>query len=344
MISLYKHPVYAILKGTYKKELLRLIVLERKPSIRLRSYELLNLHLPPSHPISSALLDEISLLHSGNFGEQRVDHAIQHFSSNSFLIFQNAVFPFSGETIQIDHLCLTPFFALIIETKNMKGHLKLNKESGQMYREKDGKVQCFLHPVLQVERQQEGLEYLFTGIGCTLPIYKLVVFTHPEVFLQAEGTHPLLPPEICRFEQLTVRVRSLLREHNKSHLKECDLQELSQTLLNNMIPDRFYDVMKRFGLSQSDLASGVWCNECKQLSMKWLSLRWRCTLCKRTDNNAYKRSIEAYFRFISPALTNKEARQFLGVDSPDTMRRHLHSMNLKTVGNCRSRKYLSPFH
>lgn len=250
-----------------------MIVLERKPSNRLRSYELLNHHLPSSHPVSPALLDEISLLQSGNFGEQRVDHAIEYFSSNSFIIFQNAVFPFAGETIQIDHLCLTPSFALIIETKNMKGHMKLNKESGQMYREREGKVQCFLHPILQVERQQEGLEALFLQIGSTLPIYKLVVFTHPDVFLQAEGLHPLLPPEICRFEQLTVQVRKLIREHTHPHFKESDLLELSHTLLNKIIPDRHYDVIKRFGLCQTDLASGVWCDECKRLSMKWMSLK-----------------------------------------------------------------------
>ncbi|MEW9503188.1 nuclease-related domain-containing protein [Jeotgalibacillus marinus] len=308
-----------------------MILLEREPSVRLACYELLRSHVSLSHPKSSMIHDEISLLQAGAFGEERVDQAMQPFSSERFLAFRNVVFPFAGETVQIDHLFITPSFALIIETKNTKGHLKLDIENEQMYREKDGEIQCFAHPVLQVERQAEGLATVLSRLGIKLPIFQLVVFTHSHVFLESTGADRSLPPEICRMERLAVRVRKMVhKQHKQAIYSTKQLLEIGHQLLAERVPELLYDVMRKFGLETKDLICGVWCKHCERLSMKWIAQKWRCVWCQSKDDQAYKRALEVYFRFISPTISNQQARRFLGVRSPDTMRRLLLSMNLKT--------------
>ena len=322
---------------------MRLILLQRQPAFRLSCYELLLSHLSPSHPQSPIILNEISLLLSGTYGEERVDQAMLPFSTKAFLAFQNALFPFAGETVQIDHLFLTPCFALVIETKHIKGHLFLDPENEQMHRIKNGTIQCFTHPVLQLERQVEGLEFLFTELQLSLPIFKMVVFTHSDVFLESAGANRRLPPEICRIERLTSRVRKLLRENTQEVYSESELLQKARLLRHHIVQEKLYDVMKKFKIDKKELLGGVWCKNCRRLSMKWISLKWHCTICNSRNRHAHKRSFEAYFRFISPTITNREARNFLKIDSPDTARRLLLTMNLKTKGNCRSRRYLSPF-
>jgi len=289
------------------------------------------------------ILDEISLLKSGSYGEERVDKAMLPFSNESFLTFQNSLFPFAGETVQIDHLYLTPYFALAIETKHIKGHLFLDDENEQMHRLKEGEIQCFSHPILQLERQIEGLEFLFRKLQIRLPIYKIVVFTHSHVFLESIGPHRKLAPEICRIERLTARVRGLLRENTMAIYSEHELLKKALLLRENIVQEKQYDVLKKFKIDKKEILSGVWCEKCSALTIKWIAQKWRCTVCKSSVPNAHERSIEAYFRFISTAITNQEARRFLGITSPDTTRRLLLSMNLTTRGKCRSKTYLSPF-
>ncbi|WP_404407218.1 nuclease-related domain-containing protein [Jeotgalibacillus malaysiensis] len=298
-----------------------MIFYERKPSIRAHAYELLSRHLPDDHPAKAALLKESSIIRAGEFGEKRIDQLLLPFGSDEFLIGLNLIFPYDGETIQIDHLVLTPSFALTIETKHLKGHVKLDLENEQMYRhEPDGSIFTSTHPSLQTERHQKGLSKILKKMNIDLPIYSLIPFTHPSVHLEAVGSRTLLPKEICRVERFTMKLRTLCEANLPRKMNPYALLELAESLKTYTVNEKIYHTFNRFNIHQSQLIPGVWCNHCSELFCIWSGRRFRCSVCGEPDDETYMNTLFVYLTFVSDSIANKQARIILKLARPGTAR------------------------
>lgn len=298
-----------------------MIFYERKPSIRAHAYELLSRHLPDDHPAKTALLKEASIIKAGEFGEKRVDQLLLPFGSDEFLIGLNLIFPYDGETIQIDHLVLTPSFALTIETKHLKGHVKLDLENEQMYRhEPDGSIFTSTHPSLQTARHQKGLSQIFKKMNIDLPIYSLIPFTHSSVHLEAVGSSTLLPKEICRVERFTMKLRELCEANFDPKITPDKLLQLAESLKTYTVNEKIYHTFNRFNIHQSQLISGVWCKHCSELSCTWTGRRFRCLICREPDDETYLDTLFVYLTFVSDSIANKHTRMILKLSRPGTAR------------------------
>ncbi|KIL51307.1 hypothetical protein KP77_08190 [Jeotgalibacillus alimentarius] len=298
-----------------------MIFYDRKPSIRAHAYELLSRHLPENLPARTTLLKDASIIRAGEFGEKRVDQLLSPFASDECLIGFNLIFPFDGETIQIDHLLLTPSFALTIETKHLKGHILLDLENEQMYRhEPDGSIFTSTHPSLQTERHRKGLLQLFKKMNIDLPIYSLITFTHQNVHLEAVGTHTVLPKEICRIERLTMKLRELCESDLPPKMTPDQLLHVSQTLKTYTVNEKIYNTLERLNLSYSQLIPGVWCHQCAELSCIWTGRRFRCLVCREPNDETYQDTLFVYLTFVSDSIANKQARMMLKLARPGTAR------------------------
>lgn len=74
-------------------------------------------------------------------------------------VFNDLKFNHNGETAQIDHLILYPYGFVLIESKSITGHVKVNKE-GEWQRSYQGKWNGMRSPIKQVELQQQLLRRL----------------------------------------------------------------------------------------------------------------------------------------------------------------------------------------
>ncbi|AJD89902.1 hypothetical protein JMA_05850 [Jeotgalibacillus malaysiensis] len=312
----------------------------RKPSLRAHAYELLARHIPDHLPAKHEILKDADLMRAGEFGEQRIDQLLSPFASDKFLIGHNLLLPYEGETIQIDHLILTPAFALTIETKHYKGHMKLDLENEQMYRlETDGSIFTTTHPSLQVERHRAGLKHLFTQINTDLPIYSLIPFTHPGVHLEAVGSSNLLPKNIFRADRFTMKLREILAANDKEQYDLSALRKISNGLASSTVNEKIYNVLNKHNIATDILESGVWCNACMSLTVKWIARRFRCELCGLQNDESYLDSLFVYLTFINPTISNREARVFLNVNSPATMWALLQRANLLAKYKTSKRRY-----
>jgi hypothetical protein len=80
--------------------------------------------LPNTHPTVSVLASKQSIIEAGIGGEQRVAEVLQLYT----FPFKNNIFHdlslSSDSQFQIDHLFKTPYFGVILETKNLAGSLE----------------------------------------------------------------------------------------------------------------------------------------------------------------------------------------------------------------------------
>ena len=75
------------------------------------------------------------------------------------LVINDFKFTFNDETAQIDHLIIYPYGFVLIESKSIKGHVKVNKQ-GEWTRSYNKNWQGMASPIKQVELQQALLKEL----------------------------------------------------------------------------------------------------------------------------------------------------------------------------------------
>ncbi|TFD96267.1 nuclease-related domain-containing protein [Jeotgalibacillus sp. R-1-5s-1] len=292
---------------------------KRTPSLRASAYEILARHLSTHHPARLELLEEASLLKAGEFGEKKVTRLVQSLNQDDIHLGENLLLPFENARMQIDHLLLTPSFALIIETKHMKGHIRLDLRNEQMYRiYHDGTIKAYLHPVLQAERHREGLQDLFSKWGITLPIHTLIVFSHHDVFLEYVGDDSNLPKNVIRSERLQIKLRDLLKQNNDP---KADIPKVIKKIRKSLLPEEIFSTLDHFKIQKEDIRSGIWCPACEKLSQRWIAKRFRCIDCNLSAPEAVRESLFVYLTFIKSQLTNQEGRDFLRIEAADTARR-----------------------
>ncbi|ETI67643.1 hypothetical protein BAVI_16317 [Neobacillus vireti LMG 21834] len=118
---------------------------------------------------------------------------------------------------------------------------------------------------------------------------------------------------------------------------------LSAELLNShqrFIPDPIcetYDV--KFG----DFQTGVRCETCSRFGMIKLPRTWSCPFCNATDCLAHQRTLLEWFLIYKKDITNRECREFLGIEDIHTAKRILQGMNWQSQGTFRNRSYIMNF-
>ncbi|GGI69503.1 hypothetical protein GCM10007978_04190 [Shewanella hanedai] len=75
------------------------------------------------------------------------------------LVINDFKFTFNDEIAQIDHLIIYPYGFVLIESKSIKGHVKVNKQ-GEWTRSHSSQWQGMASPIKQVELQQALLKEL----------------------------------------------------------------------------------------------------------------------------------------------------------------------------------------
>lgn len=132
-----------------------MVKLKREYPLRLKKDEALLRGLPPHHKKCKKILQNIRKGRAGFRGEKEVDYHLSFLPEEDYLIFQNLTLSHEGHTFQMDHLVLSSWFALLIESKNIYGHLYFDPDSKQLFRTYENQKEGFPDPILQVKRQMK---------------------------------------------------------------------------------------------------------------------------------------------------------------------------------------------
>src|SRR5699024_12082099 len=98
-------------------------------------------------------------------------------------------------------------------------------------------------------------------------------------------------------------------------------------------------LLQYYMISEKDLLKGVFCPLCTSLPMERKRQHWHCRECGHYSKQAHYAALNDYFLLISDQIVNREARNFLKVESRDVMKRLLINGGYPLSGTTKSSKY-----
>lgn len=322
----------------YDKGGLPLVKLEREYPLKLKKEEALIRGLPPHHKKCKKILRNIQKGRAGFRGEKEVDYHLSFLPEEDYYIFQNLTLSIESRTFQMDHLVLSPWFTLIIESKNIYGHLYFDPVSKQLFRTYANQKEGFPDPILQVKRQMKLFQkWVSQHMVKPFPIYYLVAIGHPGTIVETKPGNEQIFEKVIHAEHLPDKIEELARTQNSASLSSYQLRKLSELLIaEKQISD--FNIWDYYKINPSELQHGVPCPACSKTPMKRYYAKWKCVACGTSSQLAHKQVIEDYI-LLTGSISNEKCRQLLVLDSRYTARRILHTMNLKTSGQNKNRTY-----
>lgn len=286
-----------------------------------------------NHSIVSTLASKQAMIEAGIGGEQRVAEVLGRYR----FPFRNNIFHdlslSSDSYFQIDHLVKTPYFGVILETKNLAGSLEFRDHPPQLIQKReDGQTKYYESPVEQLERNIELFSVWLSERNIDLPLYGAIVLAYPKQHVEIPPAHTkiLFPNMIPPF------IKSLPQEGTK--LNDSTFNWLSSELKRSHRTYIPKPVCESYQIPFSAIQPGVRCETCGKIGMEKVRRTWHCPFCKVNNHLAHRATLMEWFLVIKRTITNGECREFLGVDI-HTATRILHSMPLNFKGTFRNRTY-----
>jgi hypothetical protein len=101
-------------------------------------------------------------------------------------------------------------------------------------------------------------------------------------------------------------------------------------------------VCESYQIPLRDVQPGVRCVSCGKIGMTKIPRSWHCPFCKVNDHLAHRGTLVEWFLVVKRTITNRECREFLGVDI-HTAKRILLSMGLISCGTYKNSSYRMDF-
>lgn len=283
--------------------------------------------------------DEIVKTKSGIKGEHEINYPLSFLTPEDYLILHNLRIPSLQSHFEVDTLILSRNFFLLVEVKNWYGTLYFDGENQVIRVGDDGKEEGLPNPVPQVKLQRHRLRlWLSQQNFPQIPLLYFVVFSSPSTIIKPLSPNNPVPKEVIHSNLLFHKIKELNRQFRDPIFEMNMLQQISSKLLAVHTP---YDnnVLKKFNVDRSEIIKGVFCPQCSAIPMERLSRKWHCRRCNHFSTNAHIPTLNDYYLLFGEKIRNREAREFLMVDSPEVMKYLLLNSGYSYTGNTRSRFY-----
>lgn len=316
-----------------------LIVKQREESLILKKMKALIRRLPSDHPKCQSIIEQIGKYDAGYKGEQSLDFFLSFLPEQTFHILHDLRLKQSKYYFQMDILLLTQSFMVILENKHMNGVLHFEQDFAQFIRTRDGEVEAFQNPCLQVDRIHQRLTQWLRQHRCPqLPIYTFVVFSHPQAIIRSATTDRKITQQIIRRESLTPILENLANQHPEEQITQPELKKIIRKLKkHHAVNDS--SILGKYQISTDEVLNGVYCENCGHLPMMREHGTWFCPRCRSRNKQAHLPSLKDYAWLFGSEITNKQLRSFLNIQDRTVATRIIQAMHLPYTGTYRNRVY-----
>lgn len=277
----------------------------------------------------------LSNLKTGFYGEQRSDRELADFTipHKHYLLHNLEILNPQGFSHQIDSIVFSLHFLLILEIKNITGQLCYKPDHHEFSRIRmDGTKANFSDPFEQAYRHKIFAEDLLRSWGMTMTVGYAIVITNQNAMLDdsLQG-YPIF------------HVSGLRRSINHLFVKYPDACITEETF--EKAGKRFIDALHRSipkrRVPLDRLKKGVLCPRCEfQAVMHYTAGNWQCSSCGTRNKQALRQALDDYRLLVSERITNKEFRDFTGIDSMHVASKVPSRLCLEKVGDKRGRFYI----
>ncbi|MCK6258497.1 NERD domain-containing protein [Fictibacillus sp. KIGAM418] len=317
-----------------------MIVKTRNRPLYIQKLQALLRRLPKNHSKIPFIQETLAKHTAGYRGEHSIDYPLSFLSPQNYYIVHDLRLPHNEYHFQIDTLLISPYYLFILEVKNIAGTLFFDQDFHQLIRTLDDKVEVFPDPILQVKRHKVQLtSWLNKHKLPDIPIETLVVISHPNSQIQTSPPHQqYVRRKVIHRNALPFKINQIEGRYNEAILSIKQLKKITRLLLKQHNSSDS-SVMEQFNIHSKDIIKGVHCPECFQIPMERVHGTWLCAQCLHTCKTAHIEALRDYSYLIQSTISNREARDFLKINSNPLASRILQSISTETEGNQRGRTY-----
>lgn len=278
--------------------------------------------------------EEFYRMQAGLSGEQKLKYTLADYPFKSdYTIFYNfECINDRGFTHQIDALLITPHFILILEVKQISGTLYYKPVLHEFFRVKENETrENFPNPFDQVYRHKLFLNQFLQQLNIPIPILQLVVIANyrAQLDLSLQG-FPII--------HLSGLPRYLEKLYAKYVNTPVNIASIRSKLENIIQP-----LPARKSITRCRLKSGVLCQKCDYKSrMHYHRGIWQCESCSIKSRKALLETLHHYRVLISPRISNRDFREFVGINSTFAASKILSRLGLEKYGVTKGCYYLIP--
>lgn len=311
-----------------------MILKQRSEPPEIRQLESLLQRVPSVHPLSTHWTEQLRRMTAGFHGELRVDSLFYEIPIDCPHYFIQDLFiqkPKSSH--QIDTVLVTCRFLLLLEIKSISGELNFDPQLRQFSRtNRDGSVDGMRNPDDQLRRHEKWVQQFLESQKVSLPVIGAIVFTYPSSIVQSRPKNRI----IIQSSGLPFLVDQILAKYPVEILTSRKTRQLAVKLLEMHSERALRDVDVAV-----ELRKGVLCGGCSGV-LYYDRRAWRCKSCSYKDPLAHLQTLIEYRLLVSKTISNRDFREFTGLDSVSTASKLLTKSNMEYIGSFKDRKYLIP--
>lgn len=306
-----------------------MIIRKRTTPIKIRKLEAVIPRLPPTYKGRRHLESVLAIRKKGYDGEQKVDRYTSAILKENFTILHNVYLYNKGSSFEIDTLIIGPHSIIIVEIKDYIGTVTFDFILNQFTREYRGQVTGFRNPVIQTTTSTVLFTEWLNNHHHTkdIPIHSLIAIGDPSTIIKVIPENKDITDIVMHGEYIPHQVMKI-----NSKLESASQQahrKIGALILQECKPFDF-DLNAEYGIKPDDLLGGVQCPGCRLLGMNRKHSKWNCFHCGLTSRDAHVKTLNNYFLLFNKTwITNRECRQFLGLESRSVATRLLKAYNLK---------------
>lgn len=311
----------------------------RSYPIILLLLEALLRRLPKNHPKLSIIQGDYNKRMAGYWGEKRLDEFLDGIPHFPFYILRDLSLNVRGVLFQIDTLLLSPFFAIILESKNIAGNLLFDTSFSQLIRTSDSKEEAFEDPILQSQNQRRNLiNWLKDQKIPLIPIETLVVMSNSSAVVKSTSGNDILSKKVVPVKKVLARIEQLTDLYKKELFSDKEVKKIAKQLIKNHQPKQI-EILEKYKISLDEIILGVQCPNCSVIPMAYKRGKWNCTSCGSESKDAHLKGVEDYLLLVKNTITNKAFRDFLLLPSMNIASKLLIKMGFQSRGAKKSREY-----
>lgn len=283
---------------------------------------------------ASLFYEEFYRMQAGLSGEIKLKYTLadHHFEEDYCILYNFESLNEFGFSHQIDALLITQQFILIIEVKQISGHLYYKPSVHEFSRRKDNDCEENLpNPFDQAYRHQLFIEHLLQKHHIHIPTLHLVVIANYRAKL--DSSLEMMP--IIHLSGLPTFIKNLFANYPATSYSLVKIQQIFQQMIQPLPARR--------QIEASRLKTGIFCNNCDtKMHMLFHYGVWHCNQCKAKSKDALLSALHDYRILISPCISNHAFRSFTGIPSVFAASRILSQLNLQAIGDNKGRSYIIP--
>lgn len=280
--------------------------------------------VPNHNPQKIYLQNQLNNIKAGLRGELNVQRYLEEFQfpADSVIIHNFHTTIHSKWHIQIDYLLISRKGILLIEVKNIAGHIHFHSNPRQIVRtHENGTVQAMDCPFIQLERNLMGLKQLNLNIH-NLSTDTLLIWANRSSRLTI---HEIPKPHtLIMMKSISLYLTTYFKGPNSLTSEEVSL--LKTILLEKTIKQRKISFCEQYDVNQTELLRGLYCSLCHNQLKKHIR-SWVCPICKVDASDQLSNNILSLFDIIGGELKVEIIRKHI----PELSVKHIRSI-LKKLG------------